>query len=262
MGSLQAVSNHLLMLFFRLSFRDRCASWLPRMAQFMLPNLCVLCSVPSPKPFCTACDATFWNERRMRCRMCALPLPGFRHAANDYLCNDCQRTPPSFDATLALADYRAPLDDLVLGLKFRAQLAMAHEFAVRLARVADDMLEADDWPDVIVPVPLSRERLIARGYNQAWQIAQPLAQALRVKADATLLRRTLHTAPQSRLNLDARRHNVEHAFALTRAVRGQHIALVDDVMTTGATLEALARMLKSAGARCVTNFVVLRTSRA
>jgi ComF family protein len=227
----------------------------------MLPNLCVLCGAPSPGAFCMACDATFWNERKMRCRGCAVPLPGLRHAANDYLCDTCQRTPPSFDATLALADYHAPLDDLVRGLKFRAHLAIADEFAMRLARVAEDRLDVDDdWPDVVVPVPLSRQRLIARGYNQAWQIAKPLARALDVKADATLLYRTLHTAPQSRLGTSERQRNVAHAFALTRAVRGQHIALVDDVMTTGATLEALAHTLKAAGARYVTNFVVLRTA--
>jgi len=227
--------------------------------QCLLPNLCVLCGAPSPGPFCLACDAAFWNERAMRCLGCAVSLPGSRHAANDYLCDACQRTPPSFDATLALADYRAPLDDLVRSLKFRAQLGLAEEFARRLARAAEDQLPADDWPDVIAPVPLSRERLITRGYNQAWQIAKPLARALHVKADATLVNRALHTAPQSRLGTGARQRNVAHAFALTRSVRGQHIALVDDVMTTGATLEALAHTLKAAGARCVTNFVVLRT---
>ncbi len=152
-----------------------------------------------------------------------------------------------------LADYRAPLDTLAVGLKFRARLMLADEFAQRLARLASE------WPDLIAPVPLAARRLVERGYNQAWQIAKPLARALRVRSDATLIARVIETAPQSRLDLDARRQNVGRAFEVTAPVRGLHVAVVDDVMTTGATLEALAHVLKAAGARRVTNFVALRT---
>lgn len=112
---------------------------------------------------------------------------------------------------------------------------------------------------MIAPVPLADRRLRKRGYNQAWQIAKPLARALRVPHDATLLRRVIDTAPQSRLDLDARRMNVGRAFEVAGNVQGLHVGIVDDVMTTGATLEALARTLKAAGARRVTNFVALRT---
>jgi ComF family protein len=112
---------------------------------------------------------------------------------------------------------------------------------------------------VVAPVPLARKRLAERGYNQAWEIARPLARALCVPADVALVRRTANTAPQSRLDLDARRHNVGAAFAVAKPVRGLNVAIVDDVMTSGATLEALARTLKAAGARRVTNFVALRT---
>ncbi len=136
---------------------------------------------------------------------------------------------------------------------------LADEFAQRLARLADDMLDASQWPDVIAPVPLAAKRLVERGYNQAWQIAKPLGRALQVRSDATLLARVIETAPQSRLDLDARRHNVGRAFRVNAPVHGLHVAVVDDVMTTGATLEALAHVLKAAGARRVTNFVALRT---
>ena len=119
--------------------------------------------------------------------------------------------------------------------------------------------DESDWPDVIAPVPLAGQRLTERGYNQAWQIAKPLARSLQVRSDATLLQRVIHTAPQSRLDLDARRLNAGRAFRVAQAVRGLHVGIVDDVMTTGATLEALAYTLKAAGARRVTNFVALRT---
>jgi ComF family protein len=234
----------------------------PEVAQFALPNLCALCGNMSHKTLCDGCDAAYWNETRLRCTVCAVPLTAgspHRTGAARYQCATCRVKPPPFDATLALADYRAPLDALALGLKFRARLALAHEFARRLAALADDAPDGAHRPDVVVPVPLAHKRLVERGYNQAWEIARPFARALRIPADATLIRRVVETAPQSRLDLSARRQNVGRAFALTKPVEGLHIAIVDDVMTTGATLEALAHTLKAAGARRVTNFVVLRT---
>ncbi|KAA1015243.1 ComF family protein [Paraburkholderia panacisoli] len=227
----------------------------------VLPNLCALCGNMSHKTLCAGCDEAYWNESRLRCTVCAVPLPATRWSSRArYRCADCIAEPPPFDATFALADYRAPLDTLAVGLKFRARLMLAREFAQRLARLAQDGRQDDsDWPDVIAPVPLAGQRLTERGYNQAWQIARPLARALNVRSDATLLQRVVHTAPQSRLDLDARRLNVGGAFRATRAVRGLHVGIVDDVMTTGATLEALARTLKAARARRVTNFVALRT---
>jgi ComF family protein len=242
---------------------DSASTRVARLAHVALPNLCVLCGNMSQQTICAGCDEAYWNEARLRCACCALPLPSLgRKRPNGparYLCNDCASSPPPFDATLALADYRAPLDGLALGLKFRARLALGREFAARLAQLADDQLGADDRPDVLAPVPLARKRLIERGFNQAWEIAKPLARALRIPADASLIRRDAYTAPQSRLDLEARRHNVDTAFTVAKPVRGLHVAIVDDVMTSGATLEALARTLKAAGARRVTNFVVLRT---
>ncbi|WP_245253674.1 ComF family protein [Paraburkholderia sp. LEh10] len=214
----------------------------------------------SHKTLCGFCDEAWWNEARLRCTVCAVPLSGFRRASvMRYRCGDCISAPPAFDATVALADYRAPLDALAVGLKFRARLALAHEFARRLASSAMDALDERDCPDVVAPVPLSARRLVERGYNQAWEIARPCAKALGIRSDATLVRRVIDTAPQSKLDLAARRQNVGRAFEVARPVRGLHVAIVDDVMTTGATLDALARTLKAAGARRVTNLVALRT---
>lgn len=226
-----------------------------------LPNLCTLCGNLSHKTLCACCNEAYWNESRLRCTVCAVPLSATRRAGHvQYRCADCISEAPPFDASFALADYRAPLDTLAVGLKFRARLMLGREFAQRLARLAQDSWQdASEWPEVIAPVPLARQRLAERGYNQAWQIAKPLARALQVRSDATLLQRVIHTAPQSRLDLDARRQNVGRAFKVAAAVQGLHVGIVDDVMTTGATLEALARTLKAAGARRVTNFVALRT---
>lgn len=237
------------------------SAW-PSVLHPLLPNLCALCGNLSRQTLCEACDSAYWNESRPRCTVCALPLSsrGRQSGGASHRCTDCRAEPPPFDATFALADYRAPLDTLAIGLKFGARLRLARDFAQRLARQAEDSWhQASDRPDVIAPVPLARRRLVERGYNQAWQIARPLARALRVRSDARLVRRVVHTAPQSRLDLAARRLNVGRAFEVARPVHGLHVGIVDDVMTTGATLEALARTLKAAGAQRVTNFVALRT---
>jgi ComF family protein len=226
-----------------------------------LPGQCALCGNMSQEVLCKGCDSQVWNEPRLRCATCAMPLnvEQTRRARDDIRlhCADCLDNPPAFNDTLTLADYRAPLDTLAVDLKFRGRLAAGATFARHLHAAFED--SDVPLPDVIAPVPLSAKRLIARGYNQAWAIARPLAKRLRVRADATLVTRAIHTAPQSKLDLDARRRNVAAAFRPMRDVRGQHIGVVDDVMTSGATLDALARTLKLAGARRVTNFVALRT---
>ncbi|WP_322023258.1 ComF family protein [Burkholderia sp. BCC1977] len=247
-----------------------------RVVALALPNRCALCGNLSHTVICSACDAAYWNEARLRCDVCAVPLGvgrprpragrgrhGDAGPASAYRCDACRATPPPFDATLALADYRAPLDGLARGLKFHARLALGAEFAARLAqRVGDtDAMRAAGGFDVIAPVPLSHRRLVARGYNQAWAIARPLARRLGVRADAALLARVAETAPQSRLDRRARRDNVLAAFAVAGDLTGRHVALVDDVMTSGATLAAAAQALKAAGAARVTNLVALRTAR-
>lgn len=244
-----------------------------RVAAVALPNRCALCGNLSHAVICSACDAAYWNEARLRCDVCALPLsigpprsPPPRGAragtgrVTAYRCDACRAAPPPFDATLALADYCAPLDGLARGLKFHRKLALGTEFAARLARLVDDTPGAGGF-DLVAPVPLSHRRLVARGYNQAWAIARPLARRLGVRADAALLARVADTAPQSRLDRHARRDNVMAAFAVTGGVAGRHVALVDDVMTSGATLAAASHALKAAGAARVTNLVALRTAR-
>ncbi|SAK78485.1 ComF family protein [Caballeronia glebae] len=234
------------------------AQWLIARA---LPSQCALCGNLSQALLCGGCDAQYWNEPRLRCATCALPLAAsvMRREREDLRvhCAACLESPPAFNDTLALADYRAPLDTLAVELKFRARLAAGEAFARHLHALFEGCNLP--VPDVIVPTPLSRARLTARGYNQAWAIARPLARMMRVHSDASMVARVRHTSAQSRLDRETRRRNVASAFAVSGDVRGKHIGVVDDVMTSGATLDALARTLKLSGARRVTNFVALRT---
>ena len=222
------------------------------LSSWLLPASCVLCGA-SGADFCAACLADLDAPLASSCHQCGLSLPDITPAAR---CGACLREAPVFERTLMAALYRPPFDQLVLALKFHAQLAFAPMFAELLARrVRHHQLPR---PDLILPVPLSVERLAERGFNQAMEIARPLARRLGVPVrDAAV--RLRHTPPQASLPVEERQHNIRNAFHIPVELSGQVVAVVDDVMTTGATLNDMARALKQAGARSVVNLVVTRT---
>lgn len=227
----------------------------------LLPAACALCGGPCPASrgalavVCAACRADL-PAAPWRCPRCANPLDGAIDPRRD--CGACLARRPAFDATVAAADYAAPLDQLVLQLKFGASLPLAAWFAELLR---DQVLaaHADDLPELLCPVPLSARRLAERGFNQALEIARPLAQALGVPLAPQLLARQRDTATQSAVAPALRSANVRGAFAVVGEVVGRHVGVVDDVMTSGHTLDAIAAALKRAGASRVSNFVVART---
>lgn len=173
------------------------------------------------------------------------------------VCGECLRQPPAFDATLAPLRYTYPVDHLVQQLKFGHRLASADFFARCLLAVPLPMPAGD----MIVPVPLSPQRLRERGFNQAVEIARPLARTLGIPLAINSLIRARDTLPQSRLPWRARRGNVRHAFTCQHDLTGKTIVVVDDVMTTGATLEAVAQVLKDHGAVRVINWIAARAVR-
>jgi len=183
-----------------------------------------------------------------------------RTAAAGLLCGVCLRSPPAFDRTLVAADYVLPVDQLVLQLKFGHRLALA-PLCARLLR--DTVLRQDDiaLPALLCPVPLGPRRLAERGYNQALEIARPLARSMGVALEARLVHRVHETAAQSSVAPAERQANIAGAFAVPDAalVAGRHIGVVDDVMTSGRTLNELAATLKRHGAARVSNFVFART---
>lgn len=186
--------------------------------------------------------------------------PPARGRDADLLCGQCASHRPSFDLTLTAADYTMPVDQLVLQLKFGHRLALAALFA-RLLRDAVLQQPGFGLPALICPVPLGPRRLAERGYNQALEIARPLARSLGVALHPRLLARVRETAAQSSVAPEHRQRNVAGAFAIADAalVRGRHVGIVDDVMTSGRTLDELAATLKRHGAARVSNLVFART---
>jgi len=208
---------------------------------------CLLCGAESgPELLCAACIGEL-PALPESCPQCALPSPA---AA---VCGSCINRSPHFDATLALWRYEFPCDGLVQALKYGAQLALAGFFARSLA--SRPLPEVD----VVLPMPLHAKRLAERGFNQALEIARGLARYRGTPIEPRGVLRVKNTPPQTELPYEDRAKNVRGAFRCELDLSGASVAVLDDVMTTGATLNELARVLKRAGARRVENFVIART---
>jgi len=221
-----------------------------------LPTQCVLCRSWQSGTVCQACRQ-HWRGLAVRCQRCAIDLPqGFEGDT----CLQCEAQSPEFDRAVAALDYAAPWSPLLARLKFNGATELARPLADLLAQAVTPRM---GLVSVILPVPLSRERLIERGYNQSWLIARELSRLLGVPARHDWLARSRHTSRMMTLSAEARQAHIRGAFALTakglKAIQGQNVALVDDVMTTGATLNAISQLLLEGGARSVSAWVVART---
>lgn len=217
------------------------------------PAQCEVCRAWPAQPLCGPCRARF-AAPRPRCGRCALPVP--QGVAE---CGRCTRTPPALDACHAAVDYGYPWSALITGYKFQGQAGWAACFAslLRALPAVQAELAQARW---VLPMPLSRERLATRGFNQALELARQLAPG---RCDAGLLLRLRDTPPQAALERGQRLSNVRHAFAVeplrAAELRGASVVLVDDVMTSGASLAALAEVVRSAGAARVSALVLART---
>ncbi|MDB5870280.1 MAG: hypothetical protein JWP96_2612 [Polaromonas sp.] len=255
------------MVFKRLFSIRQCLPRLPGLA-----SQCAVCRSWPAQAVCQPCLARF-APLQSRCAACALALPadlsmGLR--TGQPLCAGCMRQRPPLDGALAAVPYAYPWSTLITRYKFGEQPGWAGFFAGLLLKapgVAQALgeLQAHDW---IIPLPLSAERLQTRGFNQAWELAGALARQSQTqgRADARLLLRLKHTRPQSQLGREARLANVKGAFQVdplrARELDNRRVVLVDDVMTSGASLFSAAQALQDAGAAQVTAVVLARTAHA
>ena len=218
-----------------------------------LPSQCMVCHAWPGQSLCEACVSRF-AQPQPRCRTCALLLP-----SGVAQCGECVAKAPPLDACLAAVSYAYPWSHLILGYKFHEHPGRAGAFALLLRSTpwVEPALEA---ADAVLPMPLSRERLRTRGFNQALLLARQLAPD---KTNSHLLLRIQDTPAQSTLHRNERLDSLHDAFAVdplrVQQIKGKRLVLVDDVMTSGATLYAAARVLRAAGAAHITGLVIART---
>jgi ComF family protein len=218
--------------------RRRARAWADRLHGWLLPPRCVLCLDPGQAPtldLCPACEAE-------------LPVLAPTGAA------------PPFARVVAPFRYAWPVDALIRGFKYHGQLPHGRVLGTLLAGAV--LAGGTPLPQLIVPVPLHPARERERGYNQAWELARVVGRLLDVPIAPTLCARTRATPPQASLDAAARRANLAGAFAVTRRPGALHVAVVDDVLTTGATVAALATALLGAGVKRVDCWTVARAAGA
>ena len=216
-----------------------------------LPSQCAICRAWPSQAICETCVAAF-GRPVSRCPLCAIEL-------RTSVCSACIQQRPVIDACCAALTYCWPWSQLIAQFKFGNDAAWARHFAclMQSAPFAEDALLS---ADILIPIPLSKQRLSERGFNQSLMLANHLSQA---KTQSQTLLRMINTPPQSSLKRKERLTNLTGAFAvaplMASALRGQHILLIDDVMTSGSTLNFAARVLKQAGAAHVGALVLAKT---
>lgn len=207
---------------------------------------CLLCASPSDAGIlCAACANELPHLDPPHCPQCGLPTP------NGERCGRCISHPPHYDVARALFIYDFPLDKLIQAFKYGHKLALGPYFGRQLAALASGIAA-----DLIVPLPLHPERLRERGFNQALELARPVAAALQRPLDTHCCQRIRPTPAQASLPWRERAKNIRNAFHCSADLSGKHVLLIDDVMTTGASLDECARTLKLHGAATVTLLVV------
>jgi ComF family protein len=223
-----------------------------------IEHYCQLCDerCEAGQSLCGPCEAELpWLGGQ--CAVCALPL-----TATGLICGQCLKRPPAFEHVVAPWRFAFPVDSLITRFKHQSRWPRGRLLAEHLARhIQHQFDEGLPRPDLLLPVPLARKRLRQRGFNQAQMLANWLSPVLDIPLRSELLQRVQDTQSQQELDAASRRRNLRQAFALTDQLQisGQQVAVIDDVLTTGATAEALARLLKRAGAVRVDIYCLART---
>jgi ComF family protein len=217
-------------------------------ARHLLPQACLLCGGASgAMPLCADCDRELPWLPAGRCASCALPIP------DGDICGACLDRPPRFDDVTAVFAYGFPVDALIQAFKYGGNLAVATVLGAALGNAVAT------HADAIIPMPLSPQRLRQRGFNQALEIARGVSRITGIPVMRDACRKVIETPPQATLPWKERAKNMRGAFVCDADLSGKKIAVIDDVMTSGATLNELAKNLRRAGAVHISGWVVART---
>lgn len=219
----------------------------------LLKQICILCASHEGGELgiCMPCLSDLSWHTSPQCPQCGLISDGS-------VCGSCLKAPPSFDATHALFSYDYPVDKLLQHYKYKETLHLANTFASLLANKIQPSTHSLKI-DRIIPMPMHVTRLKQRGFNQALEVARLMSNNMQIKLDYQSCQRIKYTPPQASLSLKERIKSIRGVFNCAQSLQGLNIALVDDVMTTGASLNELAKTLKQAGAAHVECWVIART---
>ena len=181
---------------------------------------------------------------------CAEALPSTLIDA--YICGQCLKNPPPFDRTFVLYPYETPIPHMITQLKFHGNFKYAHFLSMQMiSKIKQDWYENQALPDLLLPVPLHPQRLIKRGFNQALELAKPVAKAINRPLDLYGVTRIKPTIAQSGLSKVVRKQNITGAFMSQQMYHGKHIAIIDDVATTLSTVTEISHLLKQQGANMI-----------
>ena len=229
-------------------------NWLNITQLFKIGN-CLSCRQPLSlfEDFCPTCVDSL-PYLQSHCPGCGASRPD--HVNENLVCGQCQQKPRPFSSVHALFHYQRPIATYIQQLKYRRRLDLTRTLGLLMAK---HIKSSGKEVDLIIPIPLHRSRLRSRGYNQALELARPIASSLALPMNYRSLVRTRKTKSQTKLSIDARRKNIHDAFAIIdNKVAGKKIALVDDVFTTGLTAETATQSLLNAGATSVELWVLAR----
>ena len=236
-------------------------NWL-RLWRELLPTHCLLCSIkirPEQPGICPACRARLLVNS-WPCQLCAHELTRQQYAFNP-LCADCRSSPPSYKALVPYL-YRPPLSDLLWLSKYRGKLSYARILGRLLGWRLAQLLQPDQLPDILLPMPMTKLRRMGRQYNHAELMVTEVSKALHLPVDLKLAQRVRHSKPQAELSASARRRNLRGAFAINKDLADLHVGVVDDVITTGSSVSELSGALLQAGAAQVSVYALLRAAHA
>jgi ComF family protein len=174
-------------------------------------------------------------------------------------CGECLKNPPYYDKTIAMFRYQSPVDKLILGIKFHNQLLYAKLLGELFAEHLLNFYTTNSFPQIIIPVPLHNKRLRERGFNQALELAKPIAKKIKIPIDTRHCHRIRATETQSLIPAKQRRNNMKNAFAIDKNFAVDYVAIIDDVMTTGDTVNELSKVLRKVGVTKIDIWCCART---
>lgn len=232
--------------------------WLKNSLSSLISRQCLLCLSPTFNKhlLCSGCEKDL-AENTFCCVICAIPFTATQTNKKHLVCGKCQKNPPSYTTSLIPHFYTSPLKQLITHLKFHGNLSYAPLLAQSFINSVKH--RKNNLPECIIPVPLHKQRLQERGFNQAIELARIIAKQLNVPLNYSLCQRKKSTPFQSGLSAKQRKQNLKNAFSVTKTHQYKHVAIFDDVVTTGTTVNELARQLKQSGVEIIEVWAIART---